>query len=171
MQGFLDPAPTPQPLPSGVRLRVAPGGRLSNLEEELENPDPPRAAEVLWVGRKMAAASVSATSGSQISVRRGRRSNSLGPGAFFLFLTLQSALGPESQPSQGCLVAPCSSHAYCSSVEAAPLPRNRPGPPPSPVLPSPSGLAAQVAELCQDSLGCLPTPWPGENIAALVTWV
>lgn len=40
-RGFLDPAPAPQPFPSRARLRVAPGGRLSNLEEEHENSDRP----------------------------------------------------------------------------------------------------------------------------------
>lgn len=67
-QGFPDPGPIHQPLPSGVRFRVAPGGRLSNLEEQRTNPDPPGAAEV---GRKMAAASVSETLASQFSVRSG----------------------------------------------------------------------------------------------------
>lgn len=55
------------PLPSGIWIRLAPGGRLSNPEEELKDGGP-RCA-----GGKMATASVSAASESQFSVRGGDR--------------------------------------------------------------------------------------------------
>lgn len=54
-----------EPLPSGVQLRVAHGGWLSDLEGQHKNPT--RAAGVRWVGGKMAAATVSMTSGSHFS--------------------------------------------------------------------------------------------------------
>lgn len=55
------------PLPSGTWIPLAPGGRLSNPEEELKDG--------VWgcAGGKMAAASVSAASDSQFSVRGGNR--------------------------------------------------------------------------------------------------
>ncbi|EPY79656.1 centrosomal protein [Camelus ferus] len=62
----------------GVRLTVAPRGRLSNPEEQHANPDRPGAAEVRWAGKKMAAASVSATSASQFSNVLGESSKSNG---------------------------------------------------------------------------------------------
>lgn len=55
------------PLPSGTWIPLAPGGQLSNPEEELKDGG--------WgcAGGKMAAASVSAASDSQFSVRGGDR--------------------------------------------------------------------------------------------------
>lgn len=84
------------PLPSGTWIRLAPGGRLSNPEEELKDGGP-RCA-----GGKMAAASVSAASDSQFSVRGGVRVASRGdlygsPGCltFQAALALASALVPQ----------------------------------------------------------------------------
>ncbi|KAJ8798134.1 hypothetical protein J1605_001625 [Eschrichtius robustus] len=127
---------TSQPGPRGalpwVRLRVAPGGRLSNLEEQHANPDPPGAAEV---GRKMAAASVSETSASQFS----------------------SAFGPESHSILGSgggrLDRPLLPRRPLLLCQGCTLPLRQAGPVTPHLLLSSFGLAAQIAERCLDSQG------------------
>lgn len=95
------------PFPSGARLRLAPGGQLSNPEEELEDGCP-RCA-----GGKMAAASVSAASESQFSVSsvffgfRVGRDGSPGCLTFLVALDLASAaLRGRRVPPGGCTCPP-----------------------------------------------------------------
>lgn len=99
----------------------SPSAGGSRIWKDGRRTSPLRGCRVRWADGKMAAASVSTTSGSQFSVRSGCPAPGpwVGRGAS-ASLILQSALGPASPRLQG-------------DGEERPKPRAAPPPPPAPL--------------------------------------